>query len=80
MSKGAECIFCKIIKDKEPASRVYEDELFIAIEDNRPQAPIHYLVIPKRHISEVRQITEDDKEFYETMVLDCRKACTRQRT
>jgi diadenosine tetraphosphate (Ap4A) HIT family hydrolase len=48
-----------------PAKTVYEDDLFIAIEDISPQAPVHILVIPKKHISEIRLISGNDKELME---------------
>lgn len=55
-----ECIFCNIIERKLPAKVVYEDELVIAFEDIRPQAPVHTLVIPKKHISTILDIKEED--------------------
>jgi histidine triad (HIT) family protein len=63
MRKESGCVFCEIIEGKVHANKVYEDDLFIAIEDISPQAPVHFLVIPKDHISEVRYITGDDKEL-----------------
>ncbi len=59
------CVFCEIIERKAPAETVYENDLFIAIKDVSPQAPVHILVIPKRHISEIRLITDDDKALME---------------
>ena len=44
------CIFCQIIQREAPADIVYEDEQVIAFYDIRPQAPVHVLVVPKRHI------------------------------
>jgi histidine triad (HIT) family protein len=43
------CTFCRIIKDEIPARKVYEDELVIAIEDIAPVAPVHILIIPRKH-------------------------------
>ena len=45
------CIFCKIIKGEIPSSKVYEDDEVLAFNDINPAAPIHVLVIPKKHIS-----------------------------
>ena len=45
------CIFCKIIKGEIPSSKVYEDEEVLAFNDIKPAAPIHVLVIPKKHIA-----------------------------
>ncbi len=46
-----ECIFCKIVRGEIPASRVYEDEHVLAFDDINPAAPVHVVVIPKRHIA-----------------------------
>lgn len=43
------CIFCKIIKGEIPAKKVYEDEQVVAIEDIAPVAPVHILIIPRKH-------------------------------
>ena len=56
-----DCIFCKIIKKEIPADIVYEDEQIIAFKDINPAAPIHILVIPKKHISSLVELKEDDE-------------------
>jgi len=56
-----ECLFCKIAEKKLPAKIVYEDDLAVAFEDTNPQAPIHTLVVPKKHISTNLDLREDDK-------------------
>ena len=56
-----DCIFCKIIRKEIPSSIVYEDEEIIAFKDVNPVAPIHILVIPKRHIESVVEIKEEDE-------------------
>ena len=55
-----DCLFCKIIKKEIPAKIVYEDDMVLAFEDINPQAPVHILVIPKRHIATSLEVTEDD--------------------
>ena len=45
----SECLFCKIVAGDLDAAKVYEDEAYLAFEDIHPQAPVHYLVIPKAH-------------------------------
>jgi len=47
------CIFCKIVNGEIPSKKVYEDELVYVFEDIEPTAPIHYLAIPKEHISKL---------------------------
>ncbi len=56
-----DCIFCKIIKKEVPADVVYEDDEIIAFKDIQPAAPIHILVIPKKHIASLAQLTKDDE-------------------
>ncbi len=54
----ADCVFCKIINNEIPSTRVYEDERVIAIRDLSPQAPEHILFIPKEHIACADEINE----------------------
>ena len=51
-----DCLFCKIINGDIPCSKVYEDDLVLAFNDIDPQAPIHFLIIPKSHIKSVDEI------------------------
>ncbi len=55
------CIFCEIIEKKRPAKLIYEDEFVVAFEDINPQAPVHVLVVPKKHIPTSLDIDERDK-------------------
>ncbi|MEO9273413.1 MAG: histidine triad nucleotide-binding protein [Marinomonas sp.] len=55
-----DCLFCKIVNGDIPATVLYEDDDVIAFEDIMPQAPTHFLVIPKRHISTLNDLTDDD--------------------
>ena len=56
----SECIFCRIIQKQIPARIVYEDESVVAFEDINPQAPVHILVIPKKHIPTALDIGPED--------------------
>jgi len=56
------CVFCKIINKELPSTVVYEDDLVLAINDIRPQAPVHVIVIPKVHINGIMEFT-DNKEL-----------------
>ena len=58
-----ECLFCKIIKGEIPSKKVYEDEDVLAFYDINPAAPIHILVIPKKHIKSLADIEEDDEKL-----------------
>lgn len=55
-----DCIFCKIIKGEIPSEKVYEDEEILAFKDINPAAPIHILVIPKKHIDSLLKFEEQD--------------------
>ena len=56
-----DCIFCKISKGEIPSEKVYEDEEVLAFKDINPAAPIHILVIPKKHIAKVTEIMPEDE-------------------
>ncbi len=56
----SDCLFCKIARGEIPAKKVYEDELCLAFYDIDPQAPTHFLVIPKKHIASCGAITEEN--------------------
>ena len=56
-----ECLFCKIIKGEIPSNKVYEDEDVLAFYDINPAAPIHILVIPKKHIESLANIKKEDE-------------------
>ena len=57
-----DCIFCKIIKGEIPSNKVYEDDEILAFKDINPMAPVHILVIPKKHIESANEITEEDEK------------------
>lgn len=57
---AADCIFCKIVAGEIPAAKVYEDEQVIAFKDINPVAPVHLLVIPKRHLASASDLSEAD--------------------
>ena len=54
----SDCLFCKIIAGEIPSNKVYEDEVCYAFYDIDPQAPAHFLVVPKEHIQSVSQVNE----------------------
>ncbi len=55
-----DCLFCKIISRDIPADVVYEDNDILAFRDINPQAPVHILIIPKKHIDKIADISEED--------------------
>lgn len=59
--KMEDCLFCKMIKGEVPCNKVYEDEEILAFYDINPAAPIHILVIPKKHISSLAHLEKEDE-------------------
>ncbi len=57
------CIFCKIADGSIPCSKVYEDEYVLAFDDIHPMAPVHVIVVPKRHIPTLLDIATDDRQI-----------------
>jgi histidine triad (HIT) family protein len=63
-----DCLFCKILKGEIPAAIVYEDERLLAFKDINPQAPLHALIVPKRHIGSLNDLAADDDALVGEMV------------
>lgn len=57
------CIFCEIADKKKQADIVYENDEFIVLNDINPKAPVHLLLLPKRHINSVNEINDNDKDL-----------------
>ncbi|NLJ31431.1 MAG: histidine triad nucleotide-binding protein [Clostridiales bacterium] len=57
---GLDCVFCKIAKGEIPSKKAYEDDSVLAFYDLDPKAPVHILIIPKRHIESVMEITPEN--------------------
>ncbi|MGN0623882.1 MAG: histidine triad nucleotide-binding protein [Oscillospiraceae bacterium] len=55
-----DCLFCKIVKGEIPSTKIYEDETVYVFKDIAPTAPVHYLLIPKEHISKLDDITPEN--------------------
>lgn len=62
------CVFCSIIARKLPSVVIAESESVLVIQDRVPKAPIHYLVIPKAHLHDVRDIPENDHHTWSNML------------
>ncbi len=59
----SDCLFCNMIAGKTPCKKVYEDDKVFVIEDIRPQAPTHVLVLPKKHIRGIKEAQPEDAEL-----------------
>jgi len=62
------CLFCRIVAGRTPARIVHEDERIVAIEDVNPQAPVHVLVLPRRHIATLNDLTGEDEGLAGEMI------------
>ncbi|MEA3297935.1 MAG: histidine triad nucleotide-binding protein [Chloroflexota bacterium] len=66
---ASECIFCEIIAGKISSDVVYEDGEFLAFRDIQPQAPKHFVIIPKQHIASLRDLTEKEEDLMGRLIL-----------
>ena len=55
-----DCIFCRIVRGELPSKKVYEDDEVLAFHDIQPLAPVHFMLVPKRHIASLADVTPDD--------------------
>jgi len=66
---SADCIFCKIVSGVIPASKIYEDEDFIAFHDIKPMAKIHFLIVPKLHVETLKECDASHQKLLGKMLL-----------
>ena len=64
------CVFCKIAQGDIPAQIIYEDESVIAFKDLSPKAPVHVLIVPKKHVQSVAHFQVEDKELAAHIFVD----------
>ncbi len=68
-----DCLFCKVANNEIPADLVYEDDKVLAFTDINPQAPLHMLIIPRKHISTINDATTEDQQLLGHMLLTAAK-------
>lgn len=68
-----ECIFCKIVMGELPSEIIYKDEDIVAFKDIHPRAPIHILIVPKKHIESLANVSEKDASSIPHLFLVARK-------
>ena len=76
---SADCLFCKIAAGTIPAKKIFEDEHALAILDINPQAPIHALVIPKKHVASLAETDAGDKALLGHLLEVARELAVEQR-
>ena len=65
----SDCLFCKLIEGELPTNKVYEDDKIFCFHDVDPQAPVHVLIIPKKHIDSLDTLQEEDAELISYLML-----------
>ncbi|MBR5939660.1 MAG: HIT domain-containing protein, partial [Neisseriaceae bacterium] len=65
----SDCLFCKIIAGEIPSQKVFEDDDMLAFKDIRPSAPVHILLIPKKHIASLQDLSQDDADLMGKLML-----------
>ena len=67
MQKG--CIFCKIVNGEIPTEFLYKDDKLVVFRDINPHAPVHILIVPKKHIRSINDLAENDREIISHMIM-----------
>lgn len=62
-----DCIFCKIIKGDIPCTKVYEDDMTLAFKDIAPKAPVHVIVVPKKHVANIIEASQNSEIITSTV-------------
>ena len=75
---AVECLFCKIANKEISSDIVYEDDKFLGFQDINPQAPVHILIVPKKHIPSVDHLELEDKELIGELFLVAQKIAREQ--
>ena len=69
----SDCLFCRIVAGQMPADVVYQDDAVLAFKDIYPKAPVHLLIIPRRHIASLMDVTDEDTQVLGRCVLAARR-------
>ncbi len=73
-----DCIFCKIVQHEQSAEIVLENEQLVVFKDVNPKAPVHLLIVPRKHIDSVNQLAEQDKDLVSEMILTAKRIAQEQ--
>jgi histidine triad (HIT) family protein len=64
----ADCIFCQIIREDRPADFIYKDNTLVVFKDAYPHAPVHLLIVPRKHIRSINDLTDEDAPIISEMI------------
>jgi histidine triad (HIT) family protein len=73
------CTFCQIIGGEKPTEFLYQDDTLVVFKDIRPHAPVHLLIVPKRHIRSLNDLKDQDKMIVAEMILRAQKIAKEQK-
>ncbi|MCK5097120.1 MAG: histidine triad nucleotide-binding protein [Desulfobacteraceae bacterium] len=66
---NSDCLFCKIVNKEIPSEFLFEDDSFIVFRDINPQAPVHLLIVPKKHIRSINDLQPEDNEIISEIII-----------
>ena len=72
------CTFCQIIRGEKPAEIVYQDDALVVFKDIYPHAPVHLLIVPKKHIRSLNDLTEQDQGIVSKMIWTAKEMARKQ--
>jgi histidine triad (HIT) family protein len=75
---SADCIFCKIARGEIPSKKIYEDDEIFAFHDIQPQAPVHFMIIPKQHIPSLAEADVSHQMALGKMLAKCGELARKQ--
>lgn len=67
------CLFCRIISGQAPTEFVYKNDVVVVFKDIYPKAPVHLLIVPKKHIRSINELSETDREIVSEMILTAKE-------
>jgi histidine triad (HIT) family protein len=70
---GADCLFCKIAKGETATEFLYETRDLVVFKDIHPHAPVHLLIVPRKHIRSINDLAEDDRHLLSELILTAKK-------
>lgn len=76
--ESMDCLFCKIVRGELPARKLHEDEYSVAFADIDPKAPVHLLVVPRRHVASLSEATAEDRELLGRLLLTAKDLAAKQ--
>lgn len=74
----SECLFCRIARGEQPADMVYQDEQLVAFKDIQPHAPVHILLVPRKHIRSINDLAEEDRSLAAELLFRARRIAEEQ--